>query len=535
MAEEPTDAGEIETPEPEPVLGGSAILRERFLIDGNKPLPDLDSPNARAFQAEDRRDLARHLFALVCSPGMPIRLDAMIKLKANPGAGVLELVDFETVFWPAVGQRTTVCVFERPMGGRVVEQVRAGQARLTEYDIPRKMIQPLTEGLRHLHTIGVSHRALRPENIFFLDEDMQEIVLGECVTAPPGFDQPIMFEPLERAMTAPAGRGAGTVVDDLYSLGASVVELALGYNPVEKMKNEDLLFRRTNLSSYAATCGNARVPISLLEPLRGLLSDNSRERWGLEEVEMWLDGRKQTPMQKKPARKADTPFRFAGRDHTNVRTLAHAFNRQIAEAARILKDEALHVWLKRSVDQGALSDTLKGYVDTAKFHKDDHQGTDEFLVARACAAMDPTGPIRYKGVAVCLDGFGPMLAIEYIRNGNVQVLAEIVNRDIYLQWINPGEALERHAKGEIDLAPPTWISLYQLSKFDTADQAVKALSAKPPRYYETRIVQDEEGARIAMWSEDSAYEAMDASQDRATHRLVMKPGGFEFQHSAVDY
>ena len=103
------------------------------------------------------------------------------------------------------------------------------------------------------------------------------------------------------------------------------------------------------------------------------------------------------------------------------------------------------------------------------------------------------------------------------------------------QWINPGEALERHAKGEIDLAPPTWISLYQLSKFDTADQAVKALSAKPPRYYETRIVQDEEGARIAMWAEDSAYEAMDASQNSATHRLVMKPGGFEFQHSAVDY
>ncbi len=30
------------------------------------------------------------------------------------------------------------------------------------------------------------------------------------------------------------------------------------------------------------------------------------------------------------------------------------------------------------------------------------------------------------------------------------------------QWLNAGAALERHAAGEIDLAPPTWVTLYQL-------------------------------------------------------------------------
>ena len=39
--------------------------------------------------------------------------------------------------------------------------------------------------------------------------------------------------------------------------------------------------------------------MSLLEPLRGLLSDTLDERWTMEELEMWLDGQRLTPLQKK--------------------------------------------------------------------------------------------------------------------------------------------------------------------------------------------------------------------------------------------
>jgi len=434
MAEEPFDADEIS--EPSPVKAGSIVLRERFIVNGDKPLPNLDSPNAKAYLAEDRHDLSRNLFALVCTPGIPLRTGAIKKFQMTPGPGNLELVESESVFWPVIGQRTMVIIYERPMGGRVIDRIKAGQVRITEYDIPRKVIQPIVDGLRHIRTLNTAHRALRPDNLFFLDEDMQEIVLGDCVTAPEGFDQPLMYEPLERALANPAGRGKGSTVDDMYALGASLVVLTLGNNPIERMKGEDLLFRRTNLGSYAAVCGNARIPLSLLEPLRGLLSDSPNERWGLDEISNWLNGLKQTPQQKKPARKGDTPLRFGGRDHTNVRTLAHAFNRQIPEAVKALKDETFHAWLKRSANEGDLSDTLKGYVDTANFHKENYQGSDEYLIARCCAAMDPFGPIRYKGVSVYLDGFGPMLAMEIIRNGNVQVLTEIINREIYQFWVS---------------------------------------------------------------------------------------------------
>ncbi len=103
------------------------------------------------------------------------------------------------------------------------------------------------------------------------------------------------------------------------------------------------------------------------------------------------------------------------------------------------------------------------------------------------------------------------------------------------QWVSPRQALDQHARGEIDLAPPTWVSLYQLSRFKTAGDALAHFSEQPPRYYQTRVVQDNAGTRVCLWNGDLGYETWDANLKGETHRLSMKPEGFEFLHSAVDY
>ncbi len=103
------------------------------------------------------------------------------------------------------------------------------------------------------------------------------------------------------------------------------------------------------------------------------------------------------------------------------------------------------------------------------------------------------------------------------------------------QWVNPNEALAQHAKGEIDLAPPTWVSLYQLTKFDRANDAINHLSGLDPRYYQTRVVKAEDGTRVALWAGDHGYEDWNADTDGDTHRLLMRSGGFEFHHSAIKY
>jgi len=103
------------------------------------------------------------------------------------------------------------------------------------------------------------------------------------------------------------------------------------------------------------------------------------------------------------------------------------------------------------------------------------------------------------------------------------------------RWINPKEALEQHAQGQIDLVPPTWVSLYQLSKFSSTEEACAALDAQSQRRYVTHLSKREDGVRVAMWDGDAGYEAWDADQHGETHRLTMQKGGFVFEHSAQTY
>ena len=55
-----------------------------------------------------------------------------------------------------------------------------------------------------MERLGLTHRAIRPDNLFFLDEAREILVMGDCVTAPAGFHQPPLLEPIERTMASPA-------------------------------------------------------------------------------------------------------------------------------------------------------------------------------------------------------------------------------------------------------------------------------------------------------------------------------------------
>lgn len=97
-------------------------------------------------------------------------------------------------------------------------------------------------------------------------------------------------------------------------------------------------------------------------------------------------------------------------------------------------------------------------------------------------------------------------------------------------WLTPADALARHAAGEIDLAPPTWISLFQLTRQSRLDPLLATMRAQPPRIYETRLARRADDARVAMWRGDAGYETSDANVEGPRHRLVMQPGGFVFEN-----
>ena len=437
---QPQEGGEALPPAPAPAAttysGGPIRLRDRYLIDPNAAIPELDSPSAKAYAAEDRRDPQRDLFALICTPGLPPRVNVIGLQKANPIRGLLPVVDWDAINWPPLGQRSMAVIFERPMGGRLIDAILAGRVRISEHELTRRYIDPLAAGLQGLAALGVAHREVRPDNIFFMDKEGQNVVLGDCVTSPAGFDQPLICESIEHGMTAPAGRGEGDSRDDMYALGVTMVLILLGQNPVGNLSEDDLLYAKVEHGTYATLCGGTRIAMSFIEPLRGMLSDDAEERWGTEELDLWINGRKMTPMQRKPARRAAQPLTFGGRDHVSPRTLARAFTMNVADAARMLKEgAAFDTWIRRHLADPTLADRLQGVVDQARVFEGQPTGSDDVIVARIALFLDPAGPVRYKGFSFMMDGYGAALAVDLLRRGDMQLGAETVAREMPETWI----------------------------------------------------------------------------------------------------
>ena len=446
MAETPIDEAPIdeapgaapvveEPPAPAAVAPSLPVLmQDRFQIYPSRPLPDLSMPSASAFAAEDRRDIGRQLCAYVCTPGLPPRTGAGALLRGGRVRNLMPLVEFATVDWPPMGQRSMVMIYERPLGGKLIDTISARGGADKESDIQQRVIEPLANALQEMAGFNIPHRAIRPDNIFLMDEEGQTVVLGECLTSPPGFDQPLVFETITNILAEPAGRQEGSLADDMYAFGVTLVFSLLGENPVAKLSDDQLVYAKVEQGTYATLCSGGRIPLTMLELLRGLLSDDPEERWGVHELALWIDGRRMTPIQKRAVSRPEARFSFAGHDHMATRTLAHAFSRNVADAARVLKEGQLDHWLRRSLAMKELADAVASLAEAAVADSDNTRGRDDLLVARVCMLLDPEAPIRYSGYAFHADSFGTSLAVELLRQNTTKVGKEILGQNIVGMW-----------------------------------------------------------------------------------------------------
>jgi len=461
MAETPRDA----SAEISASASSATLLRDRFAVFPDRPLPDFDSPTARAFVAEDRRNPSTPLFALICSPGLAARISTMIQLKGLDTSGLLPMIEYGPAYWPPSNENVMIVVYERPLGGRAMTAITQGKTKISEYELPRRVITPISGALTTLASFHVSHRAIRPENLFFMDEEYQNLVIGDCVTAPPGYDQPLIYETIERGMASQTGRGLGHSADDIYALGATLIVLLLGYNPVARLTDRELFTAKVEQGSYAALCGGQRLPLSLLEPLRGMLADTEDDRWEYEQISDWMGGKKSTPVQKSPQAKSELPFVFEDDEYVTARMLAYGFAVKPDEAAKALRTEGLFdTFIRRGLNNADLADRIQIVIDQCRVNEKSPAGSDDVLISRICMILDPDGPIRYKGLAFMADGYGALLASELMMTGSAQIPAEALMRDLHDYWFSfqnkaDGAKVSQHrtlvvSKGHLKIQEP---------------------------------------------------------------------------------
>lgn len=415
---------------------GPVQLKDRFEIDPAKPLPDLDSPQAHAYHCEDRRGAGRSLFALVCRADLPVRLGAMRALKGVQAQGLLQLVEYGPVDWKPVGRRVMAVVYERPAGGRVLTKPGARIDAIPEIQFAKKIIKPLTAAIQEISQRGVVHRAIRLDNMFWFDSTKERIVLGDCTTSPPGYDNSPVYEPLAMAMSNREGRGQGFVKDDLYALGVAFLGLLSGRDPNRNWTDEQIVLAKLAQSSYAALATDARVPLNVIEVLRGLLIDDYSDRWDLENLDLWLNGRRLNPIQPKPAKRAQRPFKFDGRDFFTAHELAHAFSLKWDDAAEPVIDGRVEIWLRRGLEDNPMADSVALAIRLGQAVQGEPRQVNDFTIAHVLTILDPEAPLRYRDVKVTLDGFGAALAVTMMGKKPVRPYVEILARNLPKKWID---------------------------------------------------------------------------------------------------
>ena len=439
-ADEPKKAPAAEPapkpPPPAPGGGGHIIVRDRYTIYCDRHIPSLDMPSALAYEVTDKRQDGLPLYALVCKPEVPSRISVMRVLKGIEIPSFLHLVDWGVAEWPPAERKCVIVIYRRPLGGRVMESLSATFKRIPDHQFARAVIKPLADGLAELSQKGISHRAIRPDNLYYMDEARTKIVIGDCVTSVPGNDQPVVMETIESGMATPSGRGSGIHADDMYSFGASLLILALGRNPLNGVPDGEIVRRKIQTGSYAAIVGDDRVPMALIECLRGMLIDDPEQRWQASNIDLWLNGKRMTPIQAKSESQSQRPIRFADQEFHSVRPLSYAMYQNWDEALSIVKDGTLEVWIRRGIENNDLADALATAIkSTGALSGKPGSEVDDLILARVLTLMDPKAPIRVRDFAVTLEGFGQALAVAVLSKKQLAPYNHLISKDLWRYWI----------------------------------------------------------------------------------------------------
>jgi 8-oxo-dGTP pyrophosphatase MutT (NUDIX family) len=97
------------------------------------------------------------------------------------------------------------------------------------------------------------------------------------------------------------------------------------------------------------------------------------------------------------------------------------------------------------------------------------------------------------------------------------------------RWLPPAVVLAMQERGEIDIVPPTYVTLTELSRYG---DVASALAAAEPRYFATEVAFDGD-TRLCLWEGDVAYGGGDHAADGPRHRLTMDAvGGWSYHNTA---
>jgi serine/threonine protein kinase len=404
-------------------------LDGRFQIHVNRPIPEFDHALGKAYAVTDSTNPQRQVYAMVLDNTLPYRSDVIDKLQSFQNAHLTIMLGSGTVRLSHLNESRQVMLFDRP-GGKKLSDILKTQPRMHEHAVIDKILQPLCKALIALRDKNVVHGSINPDNIYIGDE----LVLGECASAPCGYLQPFLYEPLERMMCDPIAKGVGDEKADVYAVGMLAYELIYGLDRVKNIPKEQLITMSLDIGIYHALSNNIDFSDALADFFRGIFNDNLNERWNIEQLSQWLNGKRFNMIVPPAPRESARSMSFIGREFYSRKSIANALHRNWKEALKEVKNIKIDRWCEMSIHRPELAEKLERVLRIGGEASTEKNNAD--MLTRLLAILDSVGPVRTQNLCMRPEGYGLQLA-EFMRRNNppeMNQLLDTIEQDIPNYW-----------------------------------------------------------------------------------------------------
>ena len=284
---------------------------------------------------------------------------------------------------------------------------------LDEQTLLNRVLRPAATILLRLAAERLTHRAIRPGNLFATPSGVQ---FGPFWLAPPAFHQPAIYETPGAASCIRQARGNGTAADDVYALGVTLLALFLGEAPMAGVADQEVIDRKLWLGSYAALTEGRRIPSALGEVVAAMVADQSSHRPTPERLLRASVFSGPASSSRKRVNAA-IPMMLAGREVWNAPQLAHLVGEDPQAVGRALELGQVDAWLRRGLNEVVLAERVElavhpgGLRGSAAGSAADANWDDRAaLLGQIAHLLDPECPIVWQGLRLMPDGLGGLLA-----------------------------------------------------------------------------------------------------------------------------
>jgi hypothetical protein len=420
---------------PKDKAGQTAHLGKNFEIYCDQRLPEYDSGEVLAYRAFPENDGGNY-FALVCERHLMPRHKAAVTYSNIVNSSLPSLVDEGVVLWPSTKQQRYVFIYRDVLGRRLLQPNDTMALGLKQDYVLESIVKHMVTVLQDFRDKEFVHGAIRPTNMYDGGQGhgFERVFLGDCLSQPASRTQPVLFETIERSMADPMARGEGTLADDIYAFGVSLAVILRGHDPLQGLTNQDIIEAKIEMGSYAAITGKDRFKGSVLELLRGLLLDDAAQRWNVDDIITWMEGRRLSPKQHIKEKKAPRAVVFDHNKYFYASFLAMDIAKNPQETLRIVEGNDLGQWIERSLENDEM---LERYEKMQSIMRGRMKGPayDAELIAKLSMVLNPTAPLRYRNMVMMPDGIGSMLAEMLALRKDVTPVADIFATGIALEWV----------------------------------------------------------------------------------------------------